>query len=168
MTNSDYRRRYAAIRSGVTPTAESKQAKAIELPEPEGIGDEVAPGIYQLDAKDGQRYSVECAYTVTIDGQAYTVPTAADARELIELAADTAREQAAQAASFKAGQTYRMGSVTLTVAKATASGVTVETEAMGCVKRQTLKVRNGERGQYVRLHANSKAERDIYAADMAA
>lgn len=52
--------------------------------------------------------------------------------------------------------------------RATASGVTVRTDAAGATRRQTLKVRRSDRGQYVKLNANSKAERVIYAADMAA
>lgn len=94
------------------------------------------------------------------------VPGAAEATE--DAAEQTRRDEADAVAVFEVGMRSEHGGVSYTVERATASGVTVRTDAAGATRRQTLKVRRSDRGQYVKLNANSKAERVIYAADMAA
>ena len=131
--------------------------------------DQVAPAEWHVTTSDGLGYTVEGAgYVVTIEGEAYTVPTLDAARELVELAEETRRDEADAVAVFVDGMRLECGQVVYTVEHATASKVRVRTEAAGAVKRQTLTLHRGPRGQYVKLHANSKAERVIYAADLAA
>ena len=131
--------------------------------------DQVAPAEWHVTTSDGTGYMVEGAgYVVTIEGEAYTVPTLKAAAELVELAEQTRRDEADAVAVFADGMRIECGQVVYTVERATASGVTVRTDAAGATRRQTLKVRRSDRGQYVKLNANSKAERVIYAADMAA
>lgn len=131
--------------------------------------DHVAPAEWHVVSADGAGYTVEGAgYVVTIEGEAYTVPTLDAARELVELAEQTRRDEADAVAVFADGMRIECGQVVYTVEHATASKVRVRTEATGAVKRQTLTLHRGPRGQYVKLHANSKAERVIYAADLAA
>ena len=131
--------------------------------------DQVAPAEWHVVSADGAGYTVEGAgYTVSFEGEAYTVPTLKAAAELVELAEQTRRDEADAVAVFKVGMRSEHGGVSYTVERATASGVTVRTDAAGATRRQTLKVRRSDRGQYVKLNANSKAERVIYAADMAA
>ena len=147
--------------------------QAAEAPEalevPRCKVDQVAPEEWHVTTSDGTGYMVEGAgYVVTIEGEAYTVPTLDAARELVELAEETRRDEADAVAVFVDGMRLECGQVVYTVEHATASEVRVRTEAAGAVKRQTLKLRRGPRGQFVKLHANSKAERVIYAADLAA
>lgn len=131
--------------------------------------DRVAPEEWHVTTSDGTGYTVEgTGYVVTIEGEAYTVPTLDAARELVELAEETRRDEADAVAVFVDGMRLECGQVVYTVEHATASKVRVRTEAAGAVKRQTLTLHRGPRGQYVKLHANSKAERVIYAADLAA
>lgn len=131
--------------------------------------DHVAPAEWHVTTSDGTGYMVEGAgYVVTIEGEVYTVPTLKAAAELVELAEQTRRDEADAVAVFEVGMRSEHGGVSYTVERATASGVTVRTDAAGATRRQTLKVRRSNRGQYVKLNANSKAERVIYAADMAA
>lgn len=131
--------------------------------------DHVAPAEWHVTTSDGTGYMVEGAgYVVTIEGEAYTVPTLKAAAELVELAEQTRRDEADAVAVFADGMRIECGQVVYTVEHATASKVRVRTEAAGAVKRQTLTLHRGPRGQYVKLNANSKAERVIYAADMAA
>lgn len=131
--------------------------------------DHVAPAEWHVTTSDGAGYTVEGAgYTVSFEGEAYTVPTLKAAAELVELAEQTRRDEADAVAVFEVGMRSEHGGVSYTVERATASGVTVRTDAAGATRRQTLKVRRSDRGQYVKLNANSKAERVIYAADMAA
>lgn len=131
--------------------------------------EQAAPAEWHVTAADGEGYTVEGAgYTVAIQGETFTVPTLEDAAELVELAEQARREEADSAAAFAPGMRSEHGSVAYTVERATAGGVTIRTDAAGAIRRQTLKVRRCERGQYVKLHANSKAERVIYAADLAA
>ena len=131
--------------------------------------DHVAPAEWHVTTSDGTGYMVEGAgYVVTIEGEVYTVPTLKAAAELVELAEQTRRDEADAVAVFEVGMRSEHGGVSYTVERATASGVTVRTDAAGATRRQTLKVRRSDRGQYVKLNANSKAERVIYAADMAA
>lgn len=131
--------------------------------------DQVAPEEWHVTTSDGTGYTVEGAgYVVTIEGEAYTVPTLDAARELVELAEETRRDEADAVAVFVDGMRLECGQVVYTVEHATASKVRVRTEAAGAVKRQTLTLHRGPRGQFVKLHANSKAERVIYAADLAA
>lgn len=131
--------------------------------------DHVAPAEWHVVSADGAGYTVEGAgYTVSFEGEAYTVPTLKAAAELVELAEQTRRDEADAVAVFEVGMRSEHGGVSYTVERATASGVTVRTDAAGATRRQTLKVRRSNRGQYVKLNANSKAERVIYAADMAA
>lgn len=131
--------------------------------------DHVAPAEWHVTTSDGTGYMVEGAgFTVSFEGEAYTVPTLKAAAELVELAEQTRRDEADAVAVFEAGMRSEHGGVSYTVERATASGVTVRTDAAGATRRQTLKVRRSDRGQYVKLNANSKAERVIYAADMAA
>lgn len=131
--------------------------------------DHVAPAEWHVTTSDGTGYMVEGAgYVVTIEGEAYTVPTLKAAAELVELAEQTRRDEADAVAVFEVGMRSEHGGMSYTVERATASGVTVRTDAAGATRRQTLKVRRSNRGQYVKLNANSKAERVIYAADMAA
>lgn len=147
--------------------------QAAEAPEalevPRCKVDQVAPEEWHVTTSDGTGYMVEGAgYVVTIEGESYTVPTLDAARELVELAEETRRDEADAVAVFVDGMRLECGQVVYTVEHATASEVRVRTEAAGAVKRQTLKLRRGPRGQFVKLHANSKAERTIYAADLAA
>lgn len=147
--------------------------QAAEAPEtlevPRCKVDQVAPEEWHVTTSDGTGYMVEGAgYVVTIEGEAYTVPTLDAARELVELAEETRRDEADAVAVFVDGMRLECGQVVYTIEHATASEVRVRTEAAGAVKRQTLKLRRGPRGQFVKLHANSKAERTIYAADLAA
>ena len=147
--------------------------QAAEAPEalevPRCKVDQVAPEEWHVTTSDGTGYMVEGAgYVVTIEGESYTVPTLDAARELVELAEETRRDEADAVAVFVDGMRLECGQVVYTVEHATASEVRVRTEAAGAVKRQTLKLRRGPRGQFVKLHANSKAERVIYAADLAA
>ena len=147
--------------------------QAAEAPEalevPRCKVDQVAPEEWHVTTSDGTGYMVEGAgYVVTIGGESYTVPTLDAARELVELAEETRRDEADAVAVFVDGMRLECGQVVYTVEHATASEVRVRTEAAGAVKRQTLKLRRGPRGQFVKLHANSKAERTIYAADLAA
>lgn len=129
----------------------------------------VAPAEWHVVSADGAGYTVEGAgFTVSFEGEAYTVPTLKAAAELVELAEQTRRDEADAVAVFEVGMRSEHGGVSYTVERATASGVTVRTDAAGATRRQTLKVRRSDRGQYVKLNANSKAERVIYAADMAA
>lgn len=131
--------------------------------------DHVAPAEWHVVSADGAGYTVEGAgFTVSFEGEAYTVPTLKAAAELVELAEQTRRDEADAVAVFEVGMRSEHGGVSYTVERATASGVTVRTDAAGATRRQTLKVRRSNRGQYVKLNANSKAERAIYAADMAA
>lgn len=131
--------------------------------------DHVAPTEWHVTTSDGTGYMVEGAgFTVSFEGEAYTVPTLKAAAELVELAEQTRRDEADAVAVFEVGMRSEHGGVSYTVERATASGVTVRTDAAGATRRQTLKVRRSDRGQYVKLNANSKAERVIYAADMAA
>ncbi len=131
--------------------------------------DHVAPAEWHVVSADGAGYTVEGAgFTVSFEGEAYTVPTLKAAAELVELAEQTRRDEADAVAVFEVGMRSEHGGVSYTVERATASGVTVRTDAAGATRRQTLKVRRSDRGQYVKLNANSKAERVIYAADMAA
>lgn len=131
--------------------------------------DHVAPAEWHVTTSDGTGYMVEGAgFTVSFEGEAYTVPTLKAAAELVELAEQTRRDEADAVAVFEVGMRSEHGGVSYTVERATASGVTVRTDAAGATRRQTLKVRRSDRGQYVKLNANSKAERVIYAADMAA
>lgn len=147
--------------------------QAAEAPEalevPRCKVDQVAPEEWHVTTSDGTGYMVEGAgYVVTIEGESYTVPTLDAARELVELAEETRRDEADAVAVFVDGMRLECGQVVYTVEHATASEVRVRTEAAGAVKRQTLKLRRGPRGQFIKLHANSKAERVIYAADLAA
>ena len=131
--------------------------------------DHVAPAEWHVVSADGAGYTVEGAgFTVSFEGEAYTVPTLKAAAELVELAEQTRRDEADAVAVFADGMRIECGQVVYTVEHATASKVRVRTEAAGAVKRQTLTLHRGPRGQYVKLHANSKAERVIYAADLAA
>lgn len=147
--------------------------QAAEAPEalevPRCKVDQVAPEEWHVTTSDGTGYMVEGAgYVVTIEGESYTVPTLDAARELVELAEETRRDEADAVAVFVDGMRLECGQVVYTVEHATASKVRVRTEAAGAVKRQTLTLHRGTRGQYVKLHANSKTERVIYAADLAA
>ena len=147
--------------------------QAAEAPEalevPRCKVDQVAPAEWHVTTSDGTGYMVEGAgYVVSIEGEAYTVPTLDAARELVELAEETRRDEADAVAVFVDGMRLECGQVVYTVEHATASKVRVRTDAAGAVKRQTLTLHRGPRGQYVKLHAKSKAERVIYAADMAA
>ena len=131
--------------------------------------DQVAPAEWHVVSADGAGYTVEGAgFTVSFEGEAYTVPTLKAAAELVELAEQTRRDEADAVAVFADGMRIECGQVVYTVEHATASKVRVRTEAAGAVKRQTLTLHRGPRGQYVKMHANSKAERVIYAADLAA
>ena len=157
------------------PGAEQAESveQAAEAPEalevPRCKVDQVAPEEWHVTTSDGTGYMVEGAgYVVTIEGESYTVPTLDAARELVELAEETRRDEADAVAVFVDGMRLECGQVVYTVEHATASEVRVRTEAAGAVKRQTLKLRRGPRGQFVKLHANSKAEMTIYAADLAA
>ena len=152
----------------VEPVEQAAEApEALEVPRCKV--DQVAPEEWHVTTSDGTGYMVEGAgYVVTIEGESYTVPTLDAARELVELAEETRRDEADAVAVFVDGMRLECGQVVYTVEHATASEVRVRTEAAGAVKRQTLKLRRGPRGQFVKLHANSKAERTIYAADLAA
>ena len=152
----------------VEPVEQAAEApEALEVPRCKV--DQVAPEEWHVTTSDGTGYMVEGAgYVVTIEGESYTVPTLDAARELVELAEETRRDEADAVAVFVDGMRLECGQVVYTVEHATASEVRVRTEAAGAVKRQTLKLRRGPRGQFIKLHANSKAERTIYAADLAA
>lgn len=151
------------------PGAAEATEEAAELAVSRCKVDQVAPAEWHVTTSDGTGYMVEGAgYVVTIEGEAYTVPTLKAAAELVELAEQTRRDEADAVAVFADGMRIECGQVVYTVERATASGVTVRTDAAGATRRQTLKVRRSDRGQYVKLNANSKAERVIYAADMAA
>ena len=151
------------------PGAAEATEEAAELAVSRCKVDHVAPAEWHVTTSDGTGYMVEGAgYVVTIEGEAYTVPTLKAAAELVELAEQTRRDEADAVAVFEVGMRSEHGGVSYTVERATASGVTVRTDAAGATRRQTLKVRRSDRGQYVKLNANSKAERVIYAADMAA
>lgn len=153
----------------VPGAAEATEDAAAELAVSRCKVDQVAPAEWHVTTSDGTGYMVEGAgYVVTIEGEAYTVPTLDAARELVELAEQTRRDEADAVAVFADGMRLECGQVVYTVEHATASKVRVRTEAAGAVKRQTLTLHRGPRGQYVKLHANSKAERVIYAADLAA
>lgn len=153
----------------VPGAAEATEDAAAELAVSRCKVDHVAPAEWHVVSADGAGYTVEGAgYTVSFEGEAYTVPTLKAAAELVELAEQTRRDEADAVAVFEAGMRSEHGGVSYTVERATASGVTVRTDAAGATRRQTLKVRRSDRGQYVKLNANSKAERVIYAADMAA
>lgn len=153
----------------VPGAAEATEDAAAELAVSRCKVDHVAPAEWHVVSADGTGYMVEGAgYVVTIEGEAYTVPTLDAARELVELAEQTRRDEADAVAVFADGMRLECGQVVYTVEHATASKVRVRTEAAGAVERQTLTLHRGPRGQYVKLHANSKAERVIYAADLAA
>ena len=163
--------RYGLEAPGAEQAEQAEQAaeapEALEVPHCKV--DQVAPEEWHVTTSDGTGYMVEGAgYVVTIEGESYTVPTLDAARELVELAEETRRDEADAVAVFVDGMRLECGQVVYTVEHATASEVRVRTEAAGAVKRQTLKLRRGPRGQFVKLHANSKAERTIYAADLAA
>lgn len=151
------------------PGAAEATEEAAELAVSRCKVDHVAPAEWHVTTSDGTGYMVEGAgFTVSFEGEAYTVPTLKAAAELVELAEQTRRDEADAVAVFEVGMRSEHGGVSYTVERATASGVTVRTDAAGATRRQTLKVRSSDRGQYVKLNANSKAERVIYAADMAA
>lgn len=151
------------------PGAAEATEEAAELAVSRCKVDHVAPAEWHVTTSDGTGYMVDGAgYVVTIEGEAYTVPTLKAAAELVELAEQTRRDEADAVAVFADGMRIECGQVVYTVEHATASKVRVRTEAAGAVKRQTLTLHRGPRGQYVKMHANSKAERVIYAADMAA
>lgn len=151
------------------PGAAEATEEAAELAVSRCKVDHVAPAEWHVTTSDGTGYMVEGAgFTVSFEGEAYTVPTLKAAAELVELAEQTRRDEADAVAVFEVGMRSEHGGVSYTVERATASGVTVRTDAAGATRRQTLKVRRSNRGQYVKLNANSKAERVIYAADMAA
>lgn len=151
------------------PGAAEATEEAAELAVSHCKVDHVAPAEWHVTTSDGTGYMVEGAgFTVSFEGEAYTVPTLKAAAELVELAEQTRRDEADAVAVFEVGMRSEHGGVSYTVERATASGVTVRTDAAGATRRQTLKVRRSDRGQYVKLNANSKAERVIYAADMAA
>lgn len=153
----------------VPGAAEATEDAAAELAVARCKVDHVAPAEWHVVSADGAGYTVEGAgFTVSFEGEAYTVPTLKAAAELVELAEQTRREEADAVAVFEVDMRSEHGGVAYTVERATASGVTVRTDAAGATRRQTLKVRRSDRGQYVKLNANSKAERVIYAADMAA
>lgn len=153
----------------VPGAAEATEDAAAELAVSRCKVDHVAPAEWHVTTSDGTGYTVEGAgFTVSFEGEAYTVPTIKAAAELVELAEQTRRDEADAVAVFEVGMRSEHGGVSYTVERATASGVTVRTDAAGATRRQTLKVRRSDRGQYVKLNANSKAERVIYAADMAA
>lgn len=153
----------------VPGAAEATEDAAAELAVSRCKVDHVAPAEWHVVSADGAGYTVEGAgFTVSFEGEAYTVPTLKAAAELVELAEQTRRDEADAVAVFEVGMRSEHGGVAYTVERATASGVTVRTDAAGATRRQTLKVRRSDRGQYVKLNANSKAERVIYAADMAA
>ena len=131
--------------------------------------EEADAGEWHVIGEDGRGYLVERKYTVTLDdGSAYDVPAIGDAGELIALAVATNVEESAGAASFAAGQSIDSGSVTYRVAHVTSRSVRLTIETTHGDRDVTLKLRHSARGQWVRLYANSKAQRDIYAADMAA
>ena len=151
------------------PGAAEATEEAAELAVSRCKVDHVAPAEWHVTTSDGTGYMVDGAgYVVTIEGEAYTVPTLKAAAELVELAEQTRRDEADAVAVFADGMRIECGQVVYTVEHATASKVRVRTEAAGAVKRQTLTLHRGPRGQYVKMHANSKAERVIYAADLAA
>lgn len=151
------------------PVAAEATEDAAELAVSRCKVDHVAPAEWHVVSADGAGYMVEGAgFTVSFEGEAYTVPTLKAAAELVELAEQTRRDEADAVAVFEVGMRSEHGGVSYTVERATASGVTVRTDAAGATRRQTLKVLRSDRGQYVKLNANSKAERVIYAADMAA
>lgn len=157
--------RYSLEAPGAEQAAEAPEALEV----PRCKVDQVAPAEWHVTTSDGTGYMVEGAgYVVAIEDEAYTVPTLDAARELVELAEETRRDEADAVAVFADGMRLECGQVVYTVEHATASKVRVRTEAAGTVKRQTLTLHRGPRGQYVKLHANSKAERVIYAADLAA
>lgn len=153
----------------VPGAAKATEDAAAELAVSRCKVDHVAPAEWHVVSADGAGYTVEGAgFTVSFEGEAYTVPTLKAAAELVELAEQTRRDEADAVAVFEVGMRSEHGGVSYTVERATASGVTVRTDVAGATRRQTLKVRRSDRGQYVKLNANSKAERVIYAADMAA
>lgn len=160
------RRAWWAMRYGVVPPTETEPD---EMPACNAAHiEQVDAGAWQIVGKDGEGYEVERVYRVTVDGEPYEVPAISDAAELIALAVDTNREASARAAAFREGQTLEAGTVTYRVAHVTANSVRLTAETPAGSTSTVLKLRHSARGQWVRLHANSRAQRDIYAADMAA
>lgn len=131
--------------------------------------DQVADTEWHIVTSDGTGYEIDGAgYTVTIGNETYTVPTLEDAQELIELAEETRREEADEAASFTPGMTVERYGATYTVEHVTANSVIVRVDSHGISRSHTLKMRRDERGQYVVPNARTKYSKAIYAADLAA
>ena len=129
----------------------------------------VDSGAWQVIGKDGAGYEVTRSYRVSLDdGSAYDVPALSDAAELIAMAVDTNREASAAVASFRDGQSLTVGAVTYRIEHVTSQSVKVTAETPAGPKATVCKLRHSSRGQWIRLHPNSRAQRDIYAADLAA
>lgn len=130
--------------------------------------DHAAPGEWHVTTTDGVGYEVASAgYVVTIDGAPYEVPSMEAARELIELAEATRRDEADEVASFADGMSLERGGIVYVIDHATPTTVTLRTIVDGGEMVHTHKVRRCPRGQYIRP-GRSRFTRDIFAADMAA
>lgn len=160
-----------AIEAGPEPVEQQERAE-----EPEALEvrrcrvEQASPSEWHITTPDGAGYSIEAnGYTVDLgNGEAYTVPTLEAAREMVELAEETRRDEADAAGRFSDGMRLESNGVTYTVDHATPTRVTLRIDAAGASKVQKLMVRRSARGQFVKLHAGHKGERAIYAADLAA
>lgn len=125
-------------------------------------------GVFCLADESRGMWQVERTYTVTVPtGETFSVQSMADAAELITDGIEAAREDAADAASIEAGQTWRHGNVTYTVVGRCKRSAELETSVDGATFRKSYAIRSSDRGQYVRINPNGKGQRDLYAADAA-
>lgn len=125
-------------------------------------------GVFCLADESRGMWQIERTYTVTVPtGETFSVPSMEDAAELITDGIEAAREDAANAASIEAGQTWKHGNVTYTVVGRCKRSAELEASVDGATFRKSYAIRSSDRGQYVRINPNGKGQRDLYAADAA-
>ena len=146
------------MRYGVV--APGQEAKYDDLPEvPAASVERVTGDEWHVTGDDGLGYMVERTYRLTVPtGEAYEMPDAASCAELIAAAVD----ENLGSAQLKPGMSFGVWTVT----KASGKRATVRDEHG---TEHTLKVRYTADGRaYLKLYANSRAEKTVYADEMAA
>lgn len=149
-----WRMRYGVIAPGTEP--------ADELPDVPAYGvDRVGADEWRIEGKDDLGYTVERVYRVTVPGgEEFELPSAEAAAEMVTMAVEAHREATRE--QWHVGAT--VGGYT--VERVTKTGVTMR-HASG--KAVTLKPRYTAEGRgFVVLHAGHRAERVIFADEMAA
>lgn len=148
-----WRMRYGVIAPG-------QETKYDDLPEvPASSVERVTGDEWHVTGDDGLGYMVERTYRLTVPtGEAYEMPDAASCAELIAAAVD----ENLGSTQLKPGMSFGVWTVT----KASGKRATVRDEHG---TEHTLRVRYTADGRaYLKLYANSRAEKTVYADEMAA